>query len=230
MRQSPILIEYGQPLFVWLSRDWPSVRMYASTDCMGGVGETIKRKGGVPQACLGKSTSFTLNINNMINWRLSKQDSHWPVSQDHRRQIVFLLALSGDVSLSFLSHIQLVSLALMLQGTCGSHSERPVRLFCRTLHSAFRTNYKFTRISTYWTGLFIVRPTCNFFPVCPIELETKRTLCIDAPEKALTVSIPHLSFFQMRDVTFLPFPTICEQCKGNFLWGLSTDNANSQFY
>ena len=25
------------------------------------------------------------------------------------------------------------------------------------------------------------------FPVCPIELDTKRTLCIDAPEKALTV-------------------------------------------
>ena len=91
-------------------------------------------------------------------------------------------------------------------------------------------NNKFTRISTYWTGLFIVRPTCNFFPVCPIELDTKRTLCIDAPENALTVWIPHLSFFQMRDVTFLPFPTICEQCKGNFLWGLSTDNANSQFY
>ena len=34
------------------------VRTYASTDCMGGVGEVIKRKGGVSQACLGKSTSF----------------------------------------------------------------------------------------------------------------------------------------------------------------------------
>ena len=27
--QSPILMEYGQPLFVWLTRDWPSVRTYA---------------------------------------------------------------------------------------------------------------------------------------------------------------------------------------------------------
>ena len=26
--QSPILIEYGQPLFIWLSRDWPSVHTY----------------------------------------------------------------------------------------------------------------------------------------------------------------------------------------------------------
>ena len=33
-------------------------RTYASTDCTGRIGETIKRKGGVSQACLGKSTSF----------------------------------------------------------------------------------------------------------------------------------------------------------------------------
>ena len=52
-------MEYGQPLFVWLSRDDQAyVRTYASTDCTGGVGETIKRKGGVSQACLGKSTSL----------------------------------------------------------------------------------------------------------------------------------------------------------------------------
>ena len=31
------------------------VRTYASTDCTGRVGETIKRKGGVSQACLSKS-------------------------------------------------------------------------------------------------------------------------------------------------------------------------------
>ena len=42
-------------------------RAYASTDCTGGVGETIKRKGGVSQACLAKSTSFTLDIHNMVN-------------------------------------------------------------------------------------------------------------------------------------------------------------------
>ena len=29
--QSPILIDYGQPLFVLLSRDWPSVRTYVRT-------------------------------------------------------------------------------------------------------------------------------------------------------------------------------------------------------
>ena len=32
------------------------VRTYASTDCKDGVEETIKRAGGVSQACLGKST------------------------------------------------------------------------------------------------------------------------------------------------------------------------------
>ena len=34
------------------------VRTYASTDCTGRVGETIKRKRGVSQACLSKSSSF----------------------------------------------------------------------------------------------------------------------------------------------------------------------------
>ena len=62
---------------------WLTERTYASTDCTGGVGETIKRKGGVSQACLAKSTSFTLDIHNMVNWQLSKQNSHWPVSHDH---------------------------------------------------------------------------------------------------------------------------------------------------
>ena len=59
------------------------VRTYSSTDCTGRVGEAIKRKGGVSQACLGKSTSFTSDIHNLVNWQLSKQDSHWPVSHDH---------------------------------------------------------------------------------------------------------------------------------------------------
>ena len=54
-----------------------------STDCTGRVGETIKRKGGVSQACLGKSSSFIYDIYDMVNWQLSKQDSHWPVSHDH---------------------------------------------------------------------------------------------------------------------------------------------------
>ena len=42
-------------------------RAYASTDCTGGVGETIKSKEGASQACLGKSTSFILDIHNMVN-------------------------------------------------------------------------------------------------------------------------------------------------------------------
>ena len=42
-------------------------RTYASTDCTGRVGETIKRNAGVSQACLGKSTSFISDIHNMVN-------------------------------------------------------------------------------------------------------------------------------------------------------------------
>ena len=44
------------------------LRTYSSTDGTGRVGETIKRKGGVSQGCLGKSTSFTLDIYNMVQW------------------------------------------------------------------------------------------------------------------------------------------------------------------
>ena len=43
------------------------IRTYASTDCMGGVGETIERKGGVSQACLGKSSSFISDTHNMVS-------------------------------------------------------------------------------------------------------------------------------------------------------------------
>ena len=43
------------------------VRTYESKDCTGGVGETVERKGGVSQACLANSTSFTLDIHNMVN-------------------------------------------------------------------------------------------------------------------------------------------------------------------
>ena len=59
-RQSPILI--GCHVI-----DRAYVRTYSSTDCKGGTGETIKREGGVSQACLGKSTSCILDIHNMVN-------------------------------------------------------------------------------------------------------------------------------------------------------------------
>ena len=58
--RAPLLIEYSQPLFVWLPRD-------TSTDHTSWVGETIKRKGGVYQACLGKSIPFILDIHNMVS-------------------------------------------------------------------------------------------------------------------------------------------------------------------
>ena len=107
--QSPILIEYGKPLFVWLSREWPSVRTYSSTGCTGRVGQTIKRKGGVSQACLGKSTSFTLDIHNIIIWstdscqnRISTDQYHMTISQahvsTHRGHVIYLEAVRWPVN------------------------------------------------------------------------------------------------------------------------------------
>ena len=47
---------------------WLTERTYVRVyGLYGWVGETIKRKGGVSQACLAKSTSFTLDIHNMVN-------------------------------------------------------------------------------------------------------------------------------------------------------------------
>ena len=44
--QSPILKEYGQPLFVWLSRDWPSVRTYVRVYRLYGRGRGGYQKEG----------------------------------------------------------------------------------------------------------------------------------------------------------------------------------------
>ena len=71
------------------------VRTYASTDCTDRVGETIKRKGGVSQACLSKSTSFTLAIHDMVNWQLSKQDSQdYSITLPYRRLMCQLIKVT----------------------------------------------------------------------------------------------------------------------------------------
>ena len=61
-------MEYGQ-LFPFGCHviDRAYVRTYPSTDYTGGVGQAIKRKGGVSQVCLGRSTSFMWDIHNMDN-------------------------------------------------------------------------------------------------------------------------------------------------------------------
>ena len=43
--QSPRLKEYGQPLFVWLRRDWPSVRTYVLVHRLYGWGREDYHKG-----------------------------------------------------------------------------------------------------------------------------------------------------------------------------------------
>ena len=57
-------------LVVTLLTEHTYVRTYASTDCTGGVGDTIKRKGGVSQACLGKSTSLIYDFRTFTIWSI----------------------------------------------------------------------------------------------------------------------------------------------------------------
>ena len=86
------------------------VRTYVSTDCTGRVGETIKRKGGVSQACLGKSTSFILDIHNMsidscLN-RIATDQYHMTTSRahvsTHRGDVIY----SADQLIVFLDRHQ----------------------------------------------------------------------------------------------------------------------------
>ena len=62
-------------------------RAYASVDCTGEVGETIKTKGGMSQACLGKFTSFIVDIHNMVinscQNRIATDQYHMTISRAH---------------------------------------------------------------------------------------------------------------------------------------------------
>ena len=107
MGKSPLVIKYGQPLFAWLSHDLPSVRTYASTDCKGGVWETIKTKGGVSQAYPGKSTSSILDIPGALTFtkwsidsfqnRIATDQYHMTISRahvsTHRGDVIYLEAV-----------------------------------------------------------------------------------------------------------------------------------------
>ena len=97
-------MEYGQPLFVWLSRDWPSVRTcvrtYASTDCTGGVGETIKRKGGWVRRVLTNPHllywTFTIRSTDHCQNRIATDQYHKIISRarvsTHRGDVIYLEA------------------------------------------------------------------------------------------------------------------------------------------
>ena len=71
--------------------------MYASTDCTGRVGETIKRKGGVSQECLGKPYllywPFTIWSIDSCQNRVTGDLYHLTVSRaqvsTHRGQVFF---------------------------------------------------------------------------------------------------------------------------------------------
>ena len=80
------------------------VRTYASTDCTGGVGETIKRKGGVSQACLGKSTSLIWDFKTFTIWSIDSCQKRIATDQypmtisrahvsTHRGDVIYLEAV-----------------------------------------------------------------------------------------------------------------------------------------
>ena len=122
----------------------------------GWVGETIKRKGGVSQACLDKSTSFTLDIHNMVNWQLSKQDSHWPVSMTISRahvstywgDVIYLEAVRWPVNYFTRSR----SVSYFLASLGSEHRKTDTRQCCDPL-TAVKTRYLLTSITWLYRGL-----------------------------------------------------------------------------
>ena len=69
-------------------------RTYASTDCTGRVGETIKRKEGVSQACLGKYWTFTIwsidSYQNGIATDWHHMTILWAHVSTHRGDVIYL--------------------------------------------------------------------------------------------------------------------------------------------
>ena len=133
----------------WLT-EGTYVRTYASTDCTGGVGATIKRKGRVSQACLAKSTSFTLDIHNMVNWQLSKQDSHWPVSitisrahvSTHWGDVIYLEVIRWQVN-----YFSSVSYFLASLGSEHRKTDTHIGQQCCDKLTAVKTRYPLTSIT-----------------------------------------------------------------------------------
>ena len=130
-------------------------RAYASTNCTGGVRETIKSKGGVSQACLGKSTSFILDIHNMVNWQLSKQDSHWP----YRGLMCQLI----EVTCFMLSAGQLI--VLLDRDQCS------ISYFLASLGAQLIMH-------TYWTSILWSIDSCHTgYPLTSITWAYRRLRC-----------------------------------------------------
>ena len=74
--------------------------VHASTNCMGGVGETIKRKGGVSQVCLGKYLlywTFTIWSIDRCQNRIATDQYHMTILQarvsTHRSDVIYLEAV-----------------------------------------------------------------------------------------------------------------------------------------
>ena len=94
------------------------VRTYASTDCTGGVGETIKTKGGVSQACLGMSTSLTLDITFTI-WSIDGCQNR--IATDQYPMTISPAHVSthwGDVKIHILDINVVINWQLSKQGIC----------------------------------------------------------------------------------------------------------------
>ena len=134
------------------------VHTYASTDFTGGVGETIKRKGGVSQACLGKSTSFVLHIHNMVNDscqnRIATDQYHITISRDrlstHWHDVIHFVAVCWPVNCFTRC---LISCFLASMGAQENWQCTHIQHQCCVQLTAVKTGYPLTSTTWPYRGL-----------------------------------------------------------------------------
>ena len=93
-------MEYGQPLFVWLLRDWPSVRTYvrtyASTDCTGRVGEAVLAS---PHLLYRTFTIWSIDsCQNRIATDQYPMTISWAHVSTHRGDVIYLETVRWPVN------------------------------------------------------------------------------------------------------------------------------------
>ena len=105
----PLLEEYGQPLFVWLSRDWPIVRTYVSARqqiVWVGYGRLSKGREGCLRRVLVNSNllywTFTIWSIDSCQNRIATDQYHMIISQaqvsTHRGDVIYLEAVRWPIN------------------------------------------------------------------------------------------------------------------------------------
>ena len=129
---------------------WLTERTYVSTDCTGGLGETIKRKGGVSQARLSSPhlLHWTITIRSIDSCQNSTATEQYPMTisrahvSTHWGDVIYLEAVRWPVSY-FLASL----------GSEHRKTDTHIGHQCCDQLTAVKTRYPLTSITWLYRGL-----------------------------------------------------------------------------